>query len=125
MSLHSRESVSRNNGKKASRLVHLPAVLRRQLAGLARLALSFAVRDALSYAGVHFHSPTQSSAPSNPETIVGTSQETQESWNKTPPLFKRSRSTEVNGAVTDRAREKARFAAALPGNDAEPPSNWL
>ena len=83
-------------------------------------SLSFAVRDAFSYAGVHFHSPTLSSALSNPETIVGTSRETQESWKKTPPLFKRSRSTEVNGA-----REKARFAAALPGNDAEPPSNWL
>ena len=25
---------------------------------------------------------------------------------------------------TDRALEKARFAAALTGNDAEPPSNW-
>ena len=81
-------------------------------------SLSFAVRDAFSYAGVHFHSPTLSSALSNPEMIVGTSQETQESWKKTPPY---SRSTEVNGA-TDRAREKARFAAALPGNDAEPPS---
>ena len=88
-------------------------------------SLSFAVRDAFSYAGVHFHSPTLSSALSNPQTIVGTSQETQESWKKTPPLFKRSRSTEVNGAVNGRAREKAHFAAALPGNDAEPPSNWL
>ena len=59
-------------------------------------SLSFAVRDAFSYAGVRFHSPTLSNAL---EMIVGTSQETQESWKKTPPLFKRSRSTEVNGAV--------------------------
>ena len=33
-----KRNVSHNNGKKASRLVHLPAVLRRQLAGLARIA---------------------------------------------------------------------------------------
>ena len=48
-------------------------------------SLSFAVRRFL-LRGVHFHSPTLSSALSNPETIVGTSQETQESWKKTPPL---------------------------------------
>ena len=83
-SLRSRQTVSRNNGKKASRLVHLPAVLRRQLAGLDRIA--FVVRDDFSYVEAHFHFPTLSSALSNTETIVSTSQETQESWKKTPPL---------------------------------------
>ena len=37
---------------------------------------SFAVRDTFSYAEAHFHSPTLSSALSNTETIVSTSQET-------------------------------------------------
>ena len=69
----SRESVSHNHGKKASRLVHLPAVLHGQLQAC---FLSFVVRDAFSYAEVPFHSPTLSSALSNTETIVSTSQET-------------------------------------------------
>ena len=125
MSLHSRESVSHNNGKKASRLVHLPAVLRRQFADLVRIAFFLrSERRFLLPAEAHFHFPTLSSALSNTETIVSTSQETRRKLGEDAAIEKRSRSTEVNGAVRGRAREKARFAAALPGNDAEPPRNW-
>ena len=38
-------------------------------------------------------------------------------------IEKRSRSTEVNGPVYGRCTGKCALAAALPGNDAEPPSN--
>ena len=100
--------------------MHLPAVLRRQLAGLARIA--FVVRDDFSYAEAHFHFPTLSSALSNTDTIVSTSQETLE---EDAAIEKRSRSTEVNGPVYGRCTGKGALAAALPGNDAEPPSNWL
>ena len=62
-------------------------------------SLSFAVRDAFSYAGVHFHSPTLSSVLSNTETIVSTSQETRRKLEEDAAIEKRSRSTEVNGAV--------------------------
>ena len=106
-SLLSRETVSCYNGKKASHLVHLPAVLRRQLAGLARIA--FVVRDDFSYAEAHFHFPTLSSALSNTDTIVSTSQETRRKLEEDAAIEKRSRSTEVNGAVTDGAREKVRL----------------
>ena len=97
MSLRSRESVSHNYGKKASRLVHLPAILRRQLAGLARIA--FVVRDAFSYAEAHFHFPTLSSALINTETIGSTSQEMRRKLEEDAAIEKRSRSTEVNGEV--------------------------
>ena len=122
-SLRSRETVSCYNGKKASRLVHLPAVLRRQLAGLARIA--FVVRDDFSYAEVHFHFPTLSSVLSNTDTIVSTNQETRRKLEEDTAIEKRSRSTELNGPVYGPCTGKGALAAALPGNDAEPPSNWL
>ena len=67
------------NRKKASRLGHLPAVL------------SFVVRDAFSYAGVHFHSPTLSSALSNTETIGSTSQKARRKLEEDAAIEKRSR----------------------------------
>ena len=103
-SLRSRETVSCYNGKKASHLVHLPAVLRRQLAGLARIA--FVVRDDFSYAEAHFHFPTLSSALSNTDTIVSTSQETRRKLEEDAAIEKHSRSTEVNGPVYGRCTGK-------------------
>ena len=103
-SLRSRETVSCYNGKKASHLVHLPAVLRRQLAGLARIA--FVVRDDFSYAEAHFHFPTLSSALSNTDTIVSTSQETRRKLEEDAAIEKRSRSMEVNGPVYRRCTGK-------------------
>ena len=122
MSLRSRESVSHNNGKRPSHLSHLPAVLRRQLSAC---FLSFVVRGTFSYTGVHLRSPTLSSALSNMETIGGTSQETRRTLEEDPAIEKCSRSREVNGAVHRPCTGKERFATALPGNYAEPPSNFL
>ena len=56
-------------------------------------------RDAFSYAEAPFHSPTLSSVLSNTETIGSTSQETRRKLEEDAAIEKRSRSTEVNGAV--------------------------
>ena len=57
------------------------------------------VRDAFSYAEAPFHSPTLCSVLSNTETIGSTSQETRRKLEEDAAIEKRSRSTEVNGAV--------------------------
>ena len=87
MSLHSRESVSLNSGKKESLLVNLPPFSIASLAGLARIA--FAVRDTFYYVEFHF----LSSALSNMGTIGSTSQEMWRKLDENAAIEKCSRSS--------------------------------
>ena len=67
--------------------------------GLFSCFLSFVVRDAFSYAGVHFHSPTLSSTLSNTETIGSKSQKARRKLEEDTAIEKR---TEVNGPTSIR-----------------------